>query len=182
MKANPFDIARERIRHHQAEIARLTAFLEMAEALLKDAPEYPAPQPNPIGGALAPAAEPKASPLGMPNPTMPVVYPSSSSPTPTKEVLLQAEELFRQMNKAMPASEVYEWLVRRGIRIAGKNPKGNLTAKFATQKERFAYDKDTGLWSLSEWTKAKTNEAPTDQSESASKPENGGTANTDMFS
>jgi hypothetical protein len=184
MTDNPIDIAQERIRYHQAEIDRLKAFLEMAEGLLKEV-AVRAPRPSSIGDTNAagpPTTVPAGKSIVVPGVTIYPATHSRSFPTPTKEVLLQAEELLRQMAQPMPASEIYDWLVRRGIHIAGKNPKGNLTAKFATQKERFTYDKDTGRWSLSEWTAAKTNEAPAEQSESASKAENKGPGKADMFS
>lgn len=138
---DPVEIARERIRQHQTEIARLNAFIEMAESLMRGSHSAP---PSSL------TAGPESGELSVVS--VPRPYDTGRS-SPTKEVLSQAEERFRQLGKPQQASEIYDWLVLHGIAIAGKNPKGNLTAKFATRKDVFSYDKDSGLWSLAEWTK-----------------------------
>jgi hypothetical protein len=66
----------------------------------------------------------------------------------------------------MLAADIYEILVRRGIKIGGKSPKGNLTAKFSTRRDIFHFNRPDGHWSLIEW--GIKNETPPNRSEGVS--------------
>lgn len=69
----------------------------------------------------------------------------------TKEILSAAEEVLEQFGAPQSNVDIYEALTTRGIQIGGRSPKGNMTAKFATRKDIFRFDKETGLWSLVRW-------------------------------
>jgi hypothetical protein len=72
----------------------------------------------------------------------------SEAPTSTAKVLQEAEDVLRHSSGPMAAADIFNALVRRGIKIVGKNPQGNMTAKFATRRNVFAYDSESGRWSL----------------------------------
>lgn len=76
------------------------------------------------------------------------VAPPASS---TAKILQQSEDILARRGSPQSKAAIYEELVMRGIRIPGRMPRGNLTAKFATRKDIFRYDPKTSLWSLVRW-------------------------------
>lgn len=83
--------------------------------------------------------------------------------TPTREIIRMAEELLAETGHPLPAAKIYDTLYMRGMRLKGKNPKGNLTARFSVRRDIFHYDKDTGMWSLQKWRQnAEKTEGPDD--------------------
>jgi len=70
----------------------------------------------------------------------------SGATTPTKEILAAAADYLAETPAT--AAEIYQDLVRLGIRVPGKSPKGNLTAKFAARKDVFQCDPKTRIWSI----------------------------------
>ncbi|MER9800073.1 hypothetical protein NKJ36_23540 [Mesorhizobium sp. M0142] len=142
--------AQDRIRYHEAEAKRWRDFVATAEALIAD--EKPASlaraEPRPFREVSA----------------FDLHYATQSSAT--GEILKEAQAILEDRKAPMPAAEIYEMLVRRGIKIAGKSPKGNLTAKFSTRRDIFTFDNTNGHWSLTEW--GTKNETPPEQSEGVS--------------
>jgi len=156
MSANPIEVALAKISFHEAEATRLKKFVEDARALLSEAGTTPQPQP-----ALS------SSSASVPGSGTTITAPSIGSPSPTALVLDESEAILREANRPMLAADIYEKLIRRGVRINGKNPKGNLTAKFSTKRGIFHLNKETKLWSLTEWAnKPRENEPPEGGSES----------------
>jgi hypothetical protein len=145
MSRNPIDVAKEKIAFHEGEISRLKRFLNEAESILLDASSLTS-----TATPLTTDAEVKVAPR--PRLVLRRDFKPSSS---TTEILKQSEDVLQLQGKPMSAGEIYEMVVRRGVRIGGQNPKGNLTAKFATAKDVFVFDKDSGLWSLATWKKNK---------------------------
>ena len=151
MIIDPIQKAKELIAWHESEATRLRQLVEMIEIGFS---ELQKTSVMPVEfGATAPTERVS---------TEPVIRTASRldfKSSPTSLILTEAEDLLRIEGKPTSASDIYEKLIRRGIKISGQNPKGNLTAKFATKKDIFSYDKDSGLWSLIEWiNKTKTNE------------------------
>jgi len=139
--------ALERIKFHESEIARLHQFIATAEEI---AGGTVTSQSNAIFPTYDANGNPSSTETAFSGEIITVWSPSSS---PTATIIAEAVDVFQSVKKPVPAAFVYDRLVRRGIKIAGKNPRGNLTAKFATRKDIFCYDKDTGLWTLREWHK-----------------------------
>lgn len=69
----------------------------------------------------------------------------------TAEILAASEDILARRGTPQRKGAIYEELVARGIRVPGRSPRGNLTAKFATRKDVFRFDHATGLWSLVRW-------------------------------
>jgi hypothetical protein len=137
--------AQEHIRAHEAEIvrreseiARLRDFIATANALI-DQSTFP------HSPSIAPAA-------AVPPDTSRVSISRYSTQTSTTgEILKEAQSILQERQAPMLAAEIYEILVRRGVKIGGKSPKGNLTAKFSTQRDIFHFNRPDGNWSLVEW-------------------------------
>lgn len=117
--------AQEKLARYRAEVHRLEAFLETAQELTAG--------PDKKKAHIAPPRSAKKD------------APASGDATPRKEVLQQTHQILLEQRRRLPAAAIYDILIKRGVVIAGKSPKGNLTAKFATDKT-LSYDKDTGLW------------------------------------
>ncbi|TPM99177.1 hypothetical protein [Mesorhizobium sp. B2-1-3A] len=162
MSNDPFQKARDKIAFYESAIHRLEEWIATGEALLADGTESaPAVSPEQSGG------EPKTGSIRTINGRS-VFVPSS----PTAMVIAEAQSVLREAGKPMVAADIFDKLMRRGVKIAGNSPKGNMTAKFSTRRDIFTFEgKETGLWSLTEWGRKapQTNEALPEQSESASK-------------
>jgi len=152
MSDDAVEIAKAKIAQYEAEIKRLEQFIEMANSLLEDRTmfeRYKAEQKD--NTATAKQIEPLSG-----------VRIIASSSSPTELILKEAADVLRQEGKPMLAADIFDKVTRRGVRIAGMNPKGNLTAKFSLKREVFILDKETKLWSLAEWSKDKIQEASPD--------------------
>lgn len=143
MNNDPIKIAKSKIAFHEQEIVKLRQFLEMAESLL---------QSEAASGRLTKAEDNAVAKKETATDSLQNISPSGELKASSRSAILkESEDYLRQKGRPVPASEIYDVITRRGIRISGQNPRGNLTAKFATAKDRFLYDKETGHWSLSEW-------------------------------
>ncbi|MBB2751307.1 UNVERIFIED_ORG: hypothetical protein GGI57_001989 [Rhizobium aethiopicum] len=139
---NPIEIAKAKIAAYEEEIKRLHQFIQMAQSLLEDRTLFEKYKSEPQNPEV----------LKVPSGVITTVGTTGIGSSPTELILKEAEDVLRQESGPMPAALIFERVVRRGVRIAGKNPKGNLTAKFALKRDIFALDKDTKLWSLTEWS------------------------------
>ncbi|NOX83883.1 MAG: hypothetical protein GXP06_13055 [Alphaproteobacteria bacterium] len=117
--------ARTKIAWHYAEAKRLQAFIEVAVELLGDvSPESQASKIVKVGAVRNPSVR--------------------QVTTSTPEILHLTHQLLSS-HGPMTAAEIFDRLISRGVSIGGKNPKGNLSAKFATDKT-LRHNKDTGRW------------------------------------
>lgn len=152
MSENPVDIALAKIAFYEDEIDRLRKFIKTANSLLEERTLYDLHK-------ASQNSEQKAS-LNSKVEWQPVIIHSpTSSSAPTEIILSQAADVLRKNGKPMLAAEIFDGVTRTGIKIGGKNPKGNLTAKFALQRNVFVLDKKTMRWSLAEWAKPENKKA-----------------------
>jgi hypothetical protein len=75
--------------------------------------------------------------------------PVKHSASTTVEILSAAEDILARRAAPQSKGAIYDELVARGIRVPGRSPRGNLTAKFASRKDIFRFDPATrpALWS-----------------------------------
>lgn len=130
-------LARKRLDYHTKEANRLADFIQTAEALER---EVYADQER---------VEPER--LKMPVSIARDIGRRLRESSTTKDILAAAEKVLRENGGPMLAADIYLLILEQGLHIGGQNPKGNLTAKFSTQKDTFVLDKDTRLWSLKQW-------------------------------
>jgi hypothetical protein len=128
----PFKLAVAKIAQYRIEIAKLEDFIAMYHTLSgeesvasKEVGDGPDVQEEPRNGR-----------------------PIFSS---TAEILEASAAILTTKGSAMLAAEIYEKLVADGVRIGGRKPKGNLTAKFSLRKDLFKHDAISGKWSLTSW-------------------------------
>jgi len=149
--------ARAKIVFHEEQIRRLREFISTGEALAAD-------EVRPI-----PEARPN---FFVENPNMNRLLGGAPPTTPTSVVLEEAAAVLRELDRPTPAAEIYERLVRRGVTIAGRSPKGNMTAKFATRKDVFSFHKESQTWSLVELLR-RGSRSPNENGEAAASPDAG---------
>ncbi|NTF23514.1 hypothetical protein G6L37_34655 [Agrobacterium rubi] len=70
----------------------------------------------------------------------------------THEILSASEQILEECGTPQSKGVIYDALVARGINVPGSSPRGNLTAKFASRKDVFRFDRPTRLWSLTKWS------------------------------
>lgn len=134
--------ARQKAEWHLSEYRRWQAFIESAAELQDGAEAKVAARAVAQAGLIVANGLPGVAAVS--SAVISAAAPSPSHQTPTREVLRLTHELIAQIGP-MTAAEIFDRLIRRGVVIGGKNPKGNLSAKFATDKS-LRHDKDTGKW------------------------------------
>jgi len=144
MNTDLVEIAEEKIAFYEGEIRRLKVFVELAHSLARERVMLSRAEPVSDDGEDVKPESPEVAHMGE--------MPHSLTPSSTDIILKEAADVLRQKGKPMSASEIFDIITRRGVRIAGKSPKGNLTAKFALKRDTFVLNKETKQWSLAEWS------------------------------
>jgi hypothetical protein len=140
MAKDPLQVAQQQIAEHRAAIARLEQFVEMYAVLSGESSKVVSPAP--------------VTPATVSVPVQRTMFSDPSSFASTKEIIGTAVSVLRANRAAMPALEIYEQLIAKGLIIAGNKPRANMTAKFSTRKDLLRYTEATGKWSLVEWETA----------------------------
>jgi len=68
--------------------------------------------------------------------------------SPTPVILDTAEAILAEAGRPMTNQEIYRELVARGVKISGREPVHNMTAKFSLRRETLIFDRELKRWRL----------------------------------